>query len=84
MIVPVSVKFDNESSPQMRLAIVLRYLSSTSDLKDLLNALLDVMSTCFSSEEAKDATKAFSFWIINELISELSKDCQQSEKGGEV
>ena len=83
MLVPVSVQYSNESQPRTRLAIVLRHVDFISDVEALRDSLLDVMSTCLSSDENKNNTDSFSLWSLNTLIGELARDCQQAEKGGQ-
>jgi len=64
-----------------KLAIVVDCIETNDDVRELRNALIDVMETCVSDERSKDITKSTSLWYILRLIDETTTLCRE-EKGG--
>lgn len=64
-----------------KLAIVVDCIETSENLRDLREALIDVMETCVAEERAKDITKATSLWYILRLIDETTT-MSNEVKGG--
>lgn len=68
MITPVNVNGD------VRMAITTPSGWNRSIIKELRDGLLDLVTTCMSDDDAKDATKSHSFYFVMEFTKELIKD----------
>ena len=75
MIIPVNCK------GKMYLALAIPGITMRSDVKELRNALLDLLDTTISDEELKDVTSSRSLHAILNVIHELTKDLEDKEKG---
>ena len=61
-------------------AVTLSHVTSMDGVRELRDALNEVLETCLSSEENKDNTKAVSLWFLQQTITDLT---QALEEGGE-
>lgn len=68
MITPINVK------DGVRLAITTPSGWDRSIIKELRDGLLDLVTTCMSDDDVKDATKNRSFYFVMEFTKELIKD----------
>lgn len=52
-------------------------------VKDLRDALMEVLEICVSHRETKDASNPYHLYLLSCLIRELTKDLEDKEEGGE-
>ncbi|MBR1557453.1 MAG: hypothetical protein IJ647_06810 [Prevotella sp.] len=64
-----------------KLVIVVDCIETNDDVRELRNALIDVMETCVADERSKDITKSMSLWYTLRLIDETTTLCNEV-KGG--
>ena len=57
---------------QQKPAIVVDYINTIDDIRELRNALVDVMTTCVKDEDCKQKTQAASLWHLINLIDETT------------
>lgn len=62
-----------------KLAVSFPLLDSMSGVRDLRNALSEVLDSCLSSDETKNNTPSMALWTVLQLVRELSTDIE--EKG---
>lgn len=70
MLAPVTIK----GRPYLALAI--SQINTREDVKDLRDALLEVIDSCLCNEETKDVTGSRSLHILLNMIVELNKDLE--------
>lgn len=75
MIVPVNVKGHS------CLALGIPRINTYADVKELRNALLDIIDTCISDEEMKDVTASRTFSVLLNVACELTRDLEDKERG---
>lgn len=61
-------------------------IGDRSMLPRFRDALLDALETCVSYKEAKEATDAYTLYLLTRMVAELNKDIENEneEKGGKV
>lgn len=75
MIIPVNCK------GKMYLALAIPGITMRSDVKELRNALLDLLDGCLADDDTKDNTPSLSMWLVLRMIVELNKDLEDKERG---
>ena len=76
MIVPVTIT-DKNGHKRKTIGIVVTEIFNESAVKELRNALLDVLASCVSSEETKECTSSMSLWLLIKLIEAITPDSQE-------
>ena len=64
-------------------AVVFSHVGDLNGVRDLRDALNEVLETCLSSEENKDNTKAMSLWFLQQVITDLTKAVEKSDCDGQ-
>lgn len=73
------VKVDGVTKP----AIVMDCVDDIQAIREFRKCMVDVLTTCLSSDQAKDFTSSTSLWYLVHLIDETTIECP-NKKGGEV
>ncbi len=63
-----------------RLAIAVPEICDRERVQDLRDGLLDLLETCFATEDAKEATDSLSLFIVLRFIRELNNDLEHYYK----
>ena len=71
MIIPVTI------DGQQMLAIALEGPLDGSFLPELRKSLVEVLTSCISSDETKDVTSSTSLWFLIQLIEAITPDSQE-------
>ncbi len=64
------------------LAVAFPPIHDMNAVKDLRDALFEVMEICVSYQEAKDVSNPYHLYLLSCLIKELTKDLEHKEEGG--
>lgn len=73
------VDVDGKQKP----AIVMDCIDDIREIREFRKGMVDVLTTCVSSDQAKDFTSSTSLWYLIHLIDETTIECS-NEKGGKA
>lgn len=73
MIIPVTI------DGQQMLAIALEGPLDGSFLPELRKSLVEVLTSCISSDETKDGTSSTALWFLIQLIEAITPDGQEDD-----
>lgn len=55
-----------------------------TDVKQLRDALMEILELCVSYKETKDTANPFHLYLLTNLVKGLTEDIERSEKGGKA
>ena len=73
------VDVDGKQKP----AIVMDCIDDIQAIREFRKGMVDVLTTCVSSDQTKDFTSSTSLWYLINLIDETTIECS-NEKGGKA